>query len=156
MPKSGEVHLQEEELKFYVLGCISGTHASRISSHIAECDVCADNLAQTTAYISRLTELSRSQAGASEKRREPRIPIADPASMTMIYPAHADRVAINVVNVSGGGLKLCVPEFVAPGAVFQILLEGLIITAEVRYCLPVGNEFHVGVAIQDIFSSGRQ
>ena len=60
--------------------------------------------------------------------------------MRMIYPSQTDRVPIKVVNASGGGLKLSVPEFVAPGAVFQILLEGLMITAEVRYCLRVGNE----------------
>src|SRR5579872_3225937 len=133
---------------------MSGSQSSTISTHIAGCDFCADKLRQTTKYISRLAELSRVQAGATEKRREPRIPVADSASMRMIYPSQADRVPIKVVNASGGGLKLSVPEFVAPGAVFQILLEGLMITAEVRYCLHVGNEFHAGVAIQDIFSSG--
>ena len=41
------MHLQEEELKFYVLGCMSGSQGlliSTISSHIAECDLCADKL----------------------------------------------------------------------------------------------------------------
>jgi anti-sigma factor RsiW len=156
MLKSGEVHLQEEELKFYALGCMSSSRNLIISSHIAKCHACADMLAQTTKYISQLAELSRLQAGDNEKRREPRIPAADPASMRMIYPTPADRVAITVVDVSSGGLKLCVPQFVAPGEVFQILLKGLIISAEVRHCLPVGDEFHVGVKIQDIFSSGGQ
>jgi hypothetical protein len=103
-----------------------------------------------------VTFFSRLQAGNNEKRREPRIPVVYPASMKMIYPSQTDRVAIKVVDVSGGGLKLCVPEFVAPGVVFQILLKGLILTAEVRYCFSVGNDFHVGVAIQDMFSIGRQ
>jgi len=39
--------------------------------------------------------------------------------------------------------------------VFQILLKGLIMAAEMRYWLPAGDEFHVGVKIQDYFSSGR-
>src|SRR5258707_9841294 len=90
--KSGEVHLQEEELKFYVLGFMPGSQASIVSSHIAECQTCTDKLAQTTKYIYQLAELSRSQAGDNEKRREPRIPATDPASMKMIYPSHADRV----------------------------------------------------------------
>jgi len=156
MRKSREVHLQEEELKFYVLGFMPGGQASIVSSHIAECETCTDKLAQTKKHIAQLAELSRLQAGDNEKRREHRIPAADPASMKMIYPTAADRVAIKVVDVSSRGLKLCVPQFVAPGVVFQILLKGLIVTAEVRYCLPVGDEFHVGVKIQDVFSSGGQ
>ena len=46
-------HLQEEELKFYVLGFIPGGQASIVSSHIAECDTCTDKLPQTTASILR-------------------------------------------------------------------------------------------------------
>jgi len=113
MRKSREVHLQDEELKFYVLGFMPDSQASIVSSHIAECETCTDKLAQTKKHIAQLAELSRLQAGDNEKRREHRIPAGDSASMKMIYPTAADLVAIKVVDVSSRGLKLCVPQFVA-------------------------------------------
>src|SRR5260370_7270159 len=105
-----------------------GSQASIVSSHIAECETCTDKLAQTKKHIAQLAELSRLQAGDNEKRREHRIPAADSASMKMIYPSAADRVAIKVVYVSSRGLKLCVPQFVAPEFAFQILLNAPIFT----------------------------
>src|SRR5712691_7490467 len=132
------------------------TQISAITSHLAECETCRDKHAQTAKYISQLAELGRLQVGDRERRHEPRIPAAESASMKMVYPSPADRMDINVVNVSKGGLQLRVPEFLAPGVVIQILLKSLIMTAEVRYCLRVEDEFHAGVEIQDIFPGGSR
>ena len=130
------------------------SQASAITSHIADCETCRAKLAETERYISELRELGRLQRGnATEKRREHRIPAADQASMKMVYPEPGHRLDIKVIDVSRSGLKLCVPRFVAPGAVVQIQLPNLIATAEVRYCVRAGDEFHAGVEIQDVFSS---
>ena len=98
--------------------------------------------------------LSESQ-GSNEKRREPRIPAAYQASMEMVYLSEFDRMAVTVVDVSRGGLKLCGPVFVPPGTAFRIQMERLIVKAEVRHCLPVGAEFHIGAAIQDMYFDAR-
>lgn len=55
------------------------------------------------------------------------------------------------MNISKKGMKLRLPKTLEPGMAVQARMGGKIIMAEVRYCLPKGAEFHVGVEIHDVF-----
>ncbi len=56
-----------------------------------------------------------------------------------------------IVNISGKGLRLKLSGAVQPGMLVQARIGNRIIMAKVRYCIPDGQEFHAGVAIQDVF-----
>ncbi len=72
--------------------------------------------------------------------------------MIQLNPLLPGRWEVRVVDVSRLGLKLLVPAPLEVGAVVQIRLKPVIVTAEVRHCTPVGESFHAGVHIQDLFS----
>jgi hypothetical protein len=58
---------------------------------------------------------------------------------------------IRVLDISRSGLKISVPEPLAPGTVIQIHMKAAVAFAEVRFCAPQGEEFHAGVRFQDVF-----
>jgi len=59
------------------------------------------------------------------------------------------------MDVSRNGLKLRTPQFVARGAMVQVLIEEAIILGEVRYCIPVEGEFGMGIQILDLIRKTR-
>jgi hypothetical protein len=69
--------------------------------------------------------------------------------MKLFNPASPVRTDIYVLEVSKGGMKLRVPEALEPGTVVQIRLKDAFALAEVRYCIKVGTELHVGVRLQE-------
>jgi hypothetical protein len=91
------------------------------------------------------------QAGAiHERRSDARVPLDAPIWFRVLdFPAPLREGRI--VNVSKKGFKLRVPEALQPGVSVQARIGGKIVMAEVRYCLPHGAEFHVGIKIQDVF-----
>jgi hypothetical protein len=87
-----------------------------------------------------------------EKRVDPRAPIDEPASVKILHPAttSGDRMDGRAVNLSRSGLKLRVPEPMLPGTVVQVRFLDRIALGEIRYCIPTGSEFYVGVRFQDV------
>lgn len=71
--------------------------------------------------------------------------------MRVLEPLSAGLSEIQVLDASEEGLKLSVPRFLPPGALVQIHLKSAIALAEVRYCLSAEQEFHAGVALQDVY-----
>lgn len=55
------------------------------------------------------------------------------------------------MNISKKGMKLRLPKALEPGVRVQARMGGKILMAEVRYSLPKGSDFYVGVEIQDVF-----
>jgi hypothetical protein len=87
-----------------------------------------------------------------EKRVDPRAPIDEPASVKILHPATTshERMDGRAVNLSRSGLKLRVPEPLLPGTVVQVRFLDRIALGEIRYCIPTGTEFYVGVRFQDV------
>jgi PilZ domain len=87
-----------------------------------------------------------------ERRVDPRAPIDEPASAKILHPAvsSSDRVDGRVVNLSRSGLKLRLPLPMLPGTIVQVRFMDRIALGEIRYCIPTGSEFYVGVRFQDV------
>ena len=144
-----QAQVQSEDLELYVLGRL-------LPSEIASDPMLSPGDAEK--FVKQLADLSRQQRRGcettEERRRDFRVPLDVSASLKAINPLSAERSAIRIIDASPGGLKLRVPEFLNPGTSIQIRLKRTIALAEVRYCHPVGTEFHVGVRLQDVFPRG--
>ena len=86
-----------------------------------------------------------------ERRSSVRSPTDDPASLHVLNPLSSAHSKVRVVEVSQEGLKLRVPELLHPGTMVQVRFRDRIVLGEVRYCLPAGAEFYIGVQIRDVF-----
>jgi hypothetical protein len=108
---------------------------------------------QVSAVRSRLAECERSKRGertGAERRQDVRVVTNDAARMKVLQPL-GPNTEVRVLDISRGGLKITVPEFLAPGTVIQIHVKSAIAFAEVRYCTHDGTDWQAGVRFQDVF-----
>jgi len=76
----------------------------------------------------------------------------EPASAKVLHPAvtSGERVDGRLVNLSRSGLKLRLPTPMLPGTIVQVRFMDRIAMGEIRYCIPTGSEYYVGVKFQDV------
>jgi hypothetical protein len=82
-----------------------------------------------------------------ERRREARVPAAQPMQLTLLGGAPRS-VAGVVVNFSSWGMRILLPEPVASGAPVRVDLDGSLYLGEVCYCQPELGQYSVGVAVE--------
>jgi hypothetical protein len=95
---------------------------------------------------------SGSNTTLEDRRSGVRYPANEPASLTHINPAAPGRFPVLICDVSEKGMQLRVPEYICPGTVVQARLPRLIVTAEVRHCGRVGEQFRIGVKVLELLS----
>ena len=123
-------------------------------SHLRQCTACGERLAGVTRSLAggparRLGPLTGTLA--EERRRHQRVSVSDRVTLRSLNPPSLARLDARVVDSSKGGLGLRTRVAVDPGTIVQIRLKRQIALAEVRYCLPSGSGFQVGVEIHDVF-----
>jgi len=95
------------------------------------------------------------EAKQRERRADPRHPTNRPATIKLLNPLQTlTDVSVRVLEISRLGLKLCVNQPLMPGTLVQIRFNGKLLLGEVRYCKAVGDDFHAGVRLQDVFDTG--
>jgi len=149
-------HPLDEHLESYAFGRLPPDQVGLLEFHISECAICKAKVAEATRLASEAIQPNSAQQNGParvERRSALRIPTDDPASLKALNPLSQSRLDIRIVDTSKHGFKVRVPEYVEPGTIVQIRLRNQIALAEVRYCLSVGTEFHIGVEIQDVFPS---
>jgi anti-sigma factor ChrR (cupin superfamily) len=137
------MHPQDGDLNLYALGRLTPRQASKLTSHLAGCEVCHHKL-------SHVKGLGQPPA-FRERRGAARTPANDRASMRVLTTQPSGRVNVRILEMSKGGLKLLAPGSLHVGTSVQIRLKHTIALGEVRHCRPAGVAFHVGVLIQDVF-----
>ncbi len=150
------MHVLDTELELYVRGQLSPSQISTVEAHLHQCESCGGRLVQTVKFVEQLAALSHAQQQVpreGERRSSPRIPSNESTSLHVFNPLSAARLGVRILDVSKHGLKLHVPEFLAPGTVVQIHLATSVALGEVRYCLPAGAGFYVGVRLEDVFEN---
>ena len=90
-----------------------------------------------------------SKGSGVDRRKQIRYQTDDPAEVVLPPHGHSQRGII--LNVSYSGVQVEIPIGAEVGAQIEILTGNTSIYGEVRNCKPVGNSFHVGVQIQDVF-----
>jgi hypothetical protein len=69
----------------------------------------------------------------------------------LMHPTMSDLFPARILDLSTGGLKAEVSQFLFAGATLLILRKHTVTIGEVRYCIQSGKGFHAGVSIQDVF-----
>src|SRR5580700_9690527 len=101
------MHVSDEELELYLLERLEKSQTRTLEFHLANCGVCATKLSSVT-FFDQLVDMSRKQAafGPTDKRREPRISTDDPGVLQKINPFSPDRMPIQIVDISKGGMRV--------------------------------------------------
>lgn len=151
------MHVENDDLRLYILGQLSESRTTTVETHLRECEVCAAKVSEaarsvTLAESAELTTQQQCNLAGRERRIVPRVPTDEPAFMRVLSPLSPSRLEVRLLNFSKGGLMLQVPEAVSRGALVQVHVKKLIVLAEVRYCIPVGRQYHIGVQIRSVFS----
>jgi hypothetical protein len=147
MSGGGPEHVQEEDLKLFVLGRLTEGKSIAVGSHLLECEACSCRLGGAVEVARQLAG-QHQRAHGQERRADPRFPANEVASMHTVNPLILDRLEVLVSNFSKNGLMLRTWEFVQVGIVVQIRLKARFVLGEVRYCMPFGGFFHVGIQVQ--------
>ena len=112
-----------------------------------------------TAQESRLEETAlsttiwhSSNPNNSERRRENRLPANCPVTVTVLGIHAPQKIPGVVVDLSGRGLGLKVPEQIAVQSPVKIESDDLLLLGEVCRCEAVGDEFSVGLQVQEWLS----
>lgn len=90
-----------------------------------------------------------------ERRGEPRFHVQSPARVVVLSEPRAEMDA-RVANVSGAGLRLHTRTRIAPGAALRIDLEDCMLLGEVCYCRGGGEEYAVGVQLDQALGHVRE
>jgi|SRR5580692_4495291 hypothetical protein len=86
-----------------------------------------------------------------EQRRENRVPIEQPVSLTVLGDPETHLTA-TIKNASGRGLGLLSPESVASGAAVKIELGDSIFLGEVMYCETLESGNFLGIELTEVLS----
>jgi hypothetical protein len=86
-----------------------------------------------------------------EHRREQRVPIEQPVSLTVLGDPEK-RLTATVKNASGRGLGLISPESVPSGAAVKIEIGDSIFLGEAMYCRVMEDSFYLGVELTEVLS----
>jgi hypothetical protein len=111
---------------------------------------CEIKASEALAFARRVAVVTTSSYSGFERRSEPRISTDDPASMQVLHPLLDGRSTIRVLDVSRKGLKLCCLTHMQRGTLVQVFMNNLVAMGEVRHCKQIGDEFHVGVQLDDV------
>jgi hypothetical protein len=134
------MHPDEATFESYIWGTIDGPERKALETHVAGCAHCMQRL---DAYADAAST-PRAGTGA-DRRTEPRFSFHASAFINLLEPTMPERLPAEVVEVSRGGLKLRTVQFILPGALIMLRVGTEHLFGEVRYCVPSGSDFQVGV-----------
>jgi hypothetical protein len=120
------MHVQRNDLERLVVG--HGSELAAIQSHLQACPVC-----QTEAAAMLQAEC---------RPMPSRVKVLDP--ITSLGPSAPARLM--AICESGMHVRVASPIFV--GALVQVRSSDVSAFGRVRYCIPVGSEFQIGVKVQ--------
>lgn len=89
--------------------------------------------------------------GKTERRREPRQLVREPAMLQVLRPQSGERFPVYILDVSDSGLGIWSPRLILPGALVQVRMAGsVVVMGDAVYAVNKGTEFYIGVRIDDV------
>ncbi len=141
------LHPDDRDLGLYLLERLPEDSFSAMEVHLATCGVCDQRLVDEISSLSASGLAQLGTALTGEMRKEPRYKTEEAITFQTLNPFSPDRYPGHLADVSRGGMKLRIPVRVECGTLIKISLKSMIAFGEVRYCAPMGDEFHFGVQI---------
>jgi PAS domain S-box-containing protein len=116
---------------------------------------CANAATEASSHAGRVRlpepDTEQKLVPPAERRKFPRFKSYDAARLNLLSSPSQARIAVQVLNVSDGGLRLWVSQLLDIGTLVEIQRGDEIAVASVRYCVPVDHGFHVGVGFRGRF-----
>jgi hypothetical protein len=141
------LHLHAEDIDLYARRGASEPTNPEFEAHLADCRFCRSKLSEATEFAQSLAYLRRE---ADEMRDSHRVPTDDPATLQVLSPVSPDHWEVRIRNVSKGGMGIRTPRAIDRGALVKVHRGTLIAFGEVRYCIPIGDAFHVGIPLREV------
>jgi hypothetical protein len=85
-----------------------------------------------------------------DRRKEPRYAADGWAKVVVPFLAEPVTYAARVLDVSRGGMRLMLRAPLEPGTLLQIEMKSVVATGEVRHCRPEGEQYAVGVQLDEV------
>ena len=143
-------HLQDDDLRFYLLGRLPGDRVAAIDSHLRDCKECGGRLVEAVRFVSQLAQSDTPAAFANQERRgATRFVTQDTIGVQPLNPFSSKSVQASLENVSRGGMRLRTATRLGTGTLIKLHLQSAIMFGEVRYCESSGNNFFIGVQFSD-------
>ena len=148
-------HVLEDEVTLYLTGRIESDRVASIETHLSDCTVCKTRLDQTLHFITQLADIGRRQRvyASLEKRREPRFASEGILSLQLLRPLSFERLTGRIINVSRSGAALSLAVSLELGTLVQVRVGTMILLGEVRHCAKTGDDFRIGVRLEDVVES---
>lgn len=143
------MHVHAEDIELYARRRLSEPERREIEGHLADCPVCRTKVAAAVEFSQSLSRLHEEVA---EMRASHRIPTDDPATLQVVNPILPDHWDVRIRDVSKGGMCVRTPKPIDRGAHVKVQRGDITACGEVRYCVPVGEMFHVGIRVLEVFS----
>ena len=143
-------HLQDDDLRFYLLGRLPGDRVATIDSHLRDCKECGGRLVEAVRFISQLAQSDTPAALASRERRgATRFLTQDAIGIQPLNPFSSESIQARLENVSRGGMRLRTATMLGTGTLIKLHLRSAIMFGEVRYCEGSGGNFFIGIQFSD-------
>ena len=98
----------------------------------------AESMWQRTAHVGQ------------NRRRDFRSLCSAATAIDILMPNPRNSVPVRVFDVSTSGVMLALTFPLAPGTLIRIKMTDAAAEGEVRYCTHEGDEYHVGVRVEEI------
>jgi hypothetical protein len=143
------MHVHAEDVDLYARRGISEAKRLEVQAHIADCPACKARIEAAIQFSQALLQLRRE---VEEMRAAHRIPTDDPAILQILNPVSPDHWDVRIRDVSKGGMCVRTLKPIDRGSLVKVQRGTMIACGEVRYCVPVGDMFHVGIQIREVLS----
>jgi len=67
----------------------------------------------------------------------------------MLNPVAPERLPVKILNTSARGVYVGTTTFLPPGAEVRVFLRNIQLFGKIRYCVPNGDGFRVGIALTE-------
>ena len=138
------MHISDSDIRLFVYDQLAPDRLHEVEQHLSECEDCATRVAD-------LLIGGASEGGAYparfERRRHVRIGVEQPGKIHLLSGPVQSQTEGTVTEISQGGLRVRLAQFLAPGTLLQVRTTDAIYMGEVRHCQPFDEQHVAGVRV---------
>lgn len=147
------MHVSDADLELFVFARLSADQTATVQAHLSDCPTCRARVNDVEGFKRQLSALSARHAarGGKEPQHQSAVAPGDLGTMALIHPPFAERLTVQIIDVSEDDVELCARQFVSSGTLVQIRVKDRFVLGEVRYCVQSDDSsFHVGVHVKTV------
>ena len=147
-------HIDSDELNLYIANKASRDQAESIKRHIEICDSCKDGLVAGLLQLMVSLKQGGGRSTPADKRHTARLESGESGYLQSISPLSFDRPAVQIADISKGGIGLFIDSQLAQGTIVQVCTGSANLLGEVASCVFVeGARYRVGIRVQSFMEA---